>query len=86
MHYEGLAAFLLAQGAEEQEALRRLHVIHFDIGSAQRGVFDWKGNIIIKMTAELEEWCKARIRGKLQEYFLKVSSGKLEKRRAISVK
>ena len=70
-HYKSLLFYLVTNGADLAEALRRLETVHFNIGLAQRTVLDREGKPIKTMTTELNAWCRERVRGHLEKRFAK---------------
>lgn len=70
-HWKDLSPYLLAHLSDHEECLRKLDCIEFDVGPASHAVTNSHGRPINEMTVELQDWCKARIRGHLWELFAK---------------
>ena len=69
--FEDGRGFLLADGVDEGEALRRLSKIMFMVGSRQANVLDPRGNPIHWISPELNEYCKDMVAKHVKEYFRK---------------
>lgn len=80
-HYQSLRHYLCPPSADLDEALRRLNVVCFDIGFAQRSVLDDKGEPIKAMTSELNAWCRRRMRVYLLDHFNPNAKTRMEARK-----
>ncbi|KAM0713601.1 hypothetical protein Q7P37_010563 [Cladosporium fusiforme] len=69
-HWEDMSFYLLADQADHAESLRRLAIVHFDVGRTTKGTLDSDGQPIREMTEERQEWCRARLRELLREHFV----------------
>lgn len=68
-HWTDLSIYLLSGGADLAKSLRRLDAVRFDIGPSMKGVLGDDGQRLKEMTAERQEWCKARLSAKLRKHF-----------------
>lgn len=68
-HWEHARLFLLSAGVDEKECTRRLDLITFRVGPAQRNVLGSDGKVIKGITAELNEQCKSYLRKKVHRHF-----------------
>lgn len=67
--WEHAKLFLLSAGVDEKESMRRLDLITFRVGPAQRNVLGSDGKAIKAITAELNELCKEHLRKKISRHF-----------------
>lgn len=73
-HWDAMSRYLLAEGADQTESLRRVGNLHFAVGKSQRSVLSSRGEPITFITLELNEWCRDRIRGHVRKHFAKSAS------------
>jgi hypothetical protein len=70
-HWDAVSRYLLASGIDQTESLRRVGILHFAVGKSQRSVLASNGAPITFITAELNEWCRDRIRAHVRRHFAK---------------